>query len=96
MVKTNKLPLNVKKTHYVFFKANNLKDQFEIVIDRESIGELQNTKFLGIIIDSKLNWKDHISYMYIAGKVSLGICMIIKARNYWNQDGLMCYYYSFA
>ena len=94
-LKTNKLSLNVKKTHcMVFSKRRTRKTDLKLIIDGESIGEVQNTKFLGIIIDNKLNWKDHISY--IAGKVSRGVGMIIKARNYLNRDGLMCLYYSFV
>ena len=78
----------------VFSKRRTRKTSLKLIIDGESIGEVQNTKFLGIIIDNKLNWKDHISY--IAGKVSRGVGMIIKARNYLNRDGLMCLYYSFV
>ena len=63
------------------------------VIDNESIGEVRRTKFLGVFIDNKLNWKDHISY--ISGKVSRGIGMIIKARNYLNQYGLLALYHAF-
>ena len=94
-LKTNKLSLYVKKTHYmVFSKRRTRKTSLKLIIDGESICEVQNTTFLGIIIDNKLNWKDDISY--IAGKVSRGVGMIIKARNYLNRDGLMCLYYSFV
>ena len=78
----------------VFSQRRTRKTSLKLIIDGESIGEVQNTKFLGNIIDNKLNWKDHISY--IAGKVSRGVGMIIKARNYLNRDGLMCLYYSFV
>ena len=64
------------------------------MIDGENIDEVEKTKFLGIIIDNKLNWKNHISY--ITGKVSRGVGMIINARNYSNRDGLRCLYYSFV
>ena len=94
-LKTNKLSLNVKKTRYIFFsKRRTRKTSLKLIIDGESIGEVQNTKYFGIIIDNKLNWIDHISY--IADKISRGVGMIIKARNYWSRDGLMCLYYSFV
>ena len=94
-LKTNKLSLNVKKTHHkVFFKAKNQKTNLKLMIDGESISEVQNTTFLGITTNNKLNWKDHISY--IAGNVSRGVAMIIKARNYLSRDGLMCFYYLFV
>ena len=50
------------------------------------------TKFLGVIIDNKVNWKDHINY--IAGKISRGIGMIIKARKYLQKPALITLYYS--
>ena len=78
----------------VFSTRRTQKTSLKLITDGKSIGEIQNTKFLGIIIDNKLNWKDHISS--IAGRVSLGVGMIIKARNYLNRNGLMCLYYSFV
>ena len=47
------------------------------MIDGENIDEVERTKFLGIIIDNKLNWKNYISC--ITGKDSRGVGMIIKA-----------------
>ena len=64
-----------------------------IVIDGQAIDEVKKTKFLGVIIDSKLNWKEHISY--ISGKLARSIGMIIKARHFLNKHGLIALYYSF-
>ena len=47
----------------------------------------------GVIIDNEINWKDHISY--IAGKVSRGIGMLIKARKYLQREALLTIYYTF-
>ena len=40
------------------------------------------TKFLGVIIDDKLSFSRHISY--IKNKISKGMGIIIKARKYLN------------
>ena len=64
-----------------------------IVIDRQAIDEVKKTKFLGVIIDSKLNWKDHISY--ISRKLSRSIGTIIKARHFLNKHGLIALYFTF-
>ena len=37
-----------------------------VKIDGEAISETYKTKFLGVIIDNRLCWKDHI--LYISGK----------------------------
>ena len=93
-LKANKLSLNVKKTHYMIFTRKKHTDTDIILsIDGEPIYEVQKTKFLGVIIDKKLTWKEHIALT--AGKISWGIGMVIKARNYLNKSGLITIYYSF-
>ena len=92
-LKINKLSLNVKKTHYMVFTKSRIIHDLNIKIDNESIDEIEKTKFLGVIIDNKLNWEENIAY--IAGKLSRGIGMIIKARHYLNKDALLSLYYGF-
>ena len=94
-LKVNKNYLNVKKTHYmVFTNKKSRTANLKISIDNQIIDEVCQTKFLGVIIDSKLTWKNHI--FYICGKISRGIGMLIKARNYLNKAGLLSLYYSFT
>ena len=77
----------------IFCRRKMLDHNVKLLIDGQTIDEVQKTKFLGIIIDNKLTWKWHIDH--IAGKISRGIGMIIKARQYLNKSGLMSLYYSF-
>ena len=46
-----------------------------------------------MIIDSKLNWKNHISY--IIGKIARGICVITKATTLLDKETLITLYYTF-
>ena len=64
----------------IFCRREKLYHDVKSLIDGQAIGEVQKTIFFGIIIDNKLTWKWHIDH--IAGKISLGIGMIIKARQY--------------
>ena len=64
------------------------------MIDGIKIEEVRKTKFLGVVIDNKLSWKDHVTH--VASKVSRGLGMIIKARNYLNTKGLITLYYTFV
>ena len=59
---------------------SHIKEKFNLVLPSASkdIDEAGNTKFLGVYLDNKMNWKKHISY--ISGKVARGIGLIIKAR----------------
>ena len=66
-LKINKLSLNIKKTRFIVFTNKNvLKPVLQISIDGHKIDETDHTKFLGVVIDSKLTWKHNISY--ITGK----------------------------
>ena len=78
----------------LFSKERTPRNELRLQMDEDVIIEVYKTKFLGVIIDNKFNWKDHISY--ICGKISKGIGMIIKARNCVNKDSLMALYYSFV
>ena len=60
----------------------------------ETIGQVQETKFLGIMLDSKLSWNSHIEY--ISKKISKGIGILCKARKYLPKNTLITLYYSFV
>ena len=93
-LKVNKLSLNIKKTHYMLFTSKKIRPtELNIQIDGNGIEEVSHTKFLGVYIDNKLNWKKHISYIY--GKVSRGIGIILKTRKVLNTESLKTLYYSF-
>ena len=96
-LKINKLSLNIKKTKYMIFTRKKLTQdtmpKLSLFIDKQRITETESIKFLGIILDNKLNWKEHIAYL--AGKVARGIGIIIKARQYLKKDALVTLYYSF-
>ena len=92
--KANKLSLNVKKMHYIFFSNKRSPAKIDLMMDNERIGETCKTKFLGVIIDNKLTWKDHINN--ISGKSARGNGVIIKARKYLNKYTLLCLYCSFV
>ena len=56
--------------------------------------EVEKTKFLGVVIDNKLSWQDHINY--ISGKIARGIGILIKAMAFLNKETLVTLYYSFV
>ena len=70
------------------------KHQLDIRIDGHPIDEVHKTKFIGVFIDNKLNWKDHIS-SYLIGKISKGTGMMIRAGQCLTRNGLISLYHSF-
>ena len=89
------LTLNMKKTHFIVFKAakKHISSSKSVLINNRPITQFTTTKFLGIIIDSSLSWRDHI--LTIKGKVSWRIGILSKARRYFNYVTLKTLYYSF-
>jgi hypothetical protein len=58
----NLLTLNYDKTHFLQFltkKQNEMQQQ--IVTSNSVITNINNTKFLGLIMDSTLSWKNHVA-----------------------------------
>ena len=65
-----------------------------IVINQTRIQEVKETKFLGVIIDNKLKWSAHISY--ISKKISKGIRIILKSRKVFSNETLLSLYHTFV
>ena len=77
-VKANKLSLNIDKTNFMLFTPKHFSRNMNgLLINGNQITEVNETKFLGVIIDNKLTWCPHI--MYISKKIAKGIGIILNA-----------------
>ena len=57
----HRLSLNISKTNFVIFNSlNKPKTPVTILINKKAINEDNQVKYLGIIIDSQLSFKEHI------------------------------------
>ena len=54
------------------------KNEIKITVDSIIVEQVDQTKFLGVFIDSRLNWTTHINH--ISKKISKNIGIITKAR----------------
>ena len=61
-------------------------------MNHQEISEVNSTKFLGVMIDNQLNWKNHLDH--ICTKVSKNIGIILKARWVCDKRNLSSLYYS--
>jgi hypothetical protein len=60
----NLLSINYKKSNFILFsprKNNRRSDITEIKIKSNKISRVSNTKYIGLIIDEKLSWNEHIN-----------------------------------
>ena len=94
-LKSNKLTLNISKTFYMVFHRGRRKclGDIELFIDNTKITETNTMKYLGVIIDAKLNWISHITY--VKNKIAKGIGIIRKARPLLNKRALTNLYHTF-
>ena len=90
----NKLTSNTNKTHYMIFHRARLKPTIHVFIRQYKISLTRSTQFLGIIIDDKLKWTEHMAY--VENKISKSPGILSKARNYMDKKTLKQLYYSFV
>ena len=87
----NKLILNVSKTNFmVFGNSKHRNTTLQVSIKNSNIKRVYVTKFLGILIDDRLNWKEHISL--ICSKLSKCIAIIYKAKQLLDKESLVMLY----
>ena len=93
-LQVNKLSLNVKKAHYMVFSPPKVnQDISPITMNGEKINRVSSTRFLGVVIDDKLKWNEHI--LFVKQKVSKGLGIICKAKKKFSKETLRTLYYSF-
>ena len=88
----NKLLLNVAKTHSMLFTFKRDVSELKIRINDIEIERKSITKFLGLQIDEKLNWKAHITHL--CNKVSKSIAILRKVRSIFPLNILKMIYMS--
>ena len=78
----NKLCLNIEKTNFIVFHPAQKKINYSFILkmQEQQIREKQSIKYLGIFIDSHLNWKSHI--LELSKKISRGIGILAKLRHF--------------
>ena len=69
-LRTNKLSLNVQKTYNMVIHRAKIKrdNDLDNTINNDCLKSTNSLKFLGVIIDHKLNWTQHIAH--VKNKVS--------------------------
>ena len=89
----NGLSLNVSKSNFLVISPKKVEKTINISINNEKLRQENYTKYLGIIIDEKLNWKQHIKQVNI--KISKGIGILYKLRHFVPKNTLRMLYSSF-
>ena len=94
-LKANKISLNTSTSELIIFrhpsKIINYCD-LKIKIDGKRLVPSKYVKYLGILIDSFLNWEYHANFL--ATKLTCAVGMLSKIRHYVKKDTLRTIYFS--
>ena len=85
--------LNIKKTNFILFHGGNKKVDnlgLEILIDNVKVNQVDHTKLLGVVINSRLNWNEHIKT--VCSKMSKSTSILHRTRKKLNADTLLLLY----
>lgn len=91
---SNRVTLNLSKTNYIIFHRNQKKvnGEFALEMAGSTIERVQETKFLGLIIDESLSWKSQVQH--VLRKISKFVPIFYKIRNSIPESSLQIIYNS--
>ena len=80
--------------HTTFHRARIKIDKHLVVtMDDVCLNKTEGLKYLGMIIDHKLNWTSHIAH--VKNTISKGVGIMLRARNSVTKNCLKTLYYSY-
>ena len=94
----NKLSLNVGKTKFSLFHKSGKKYSIPshlptLKINNHDIERVNTMKFLGVLLDDNLSWKEHIKYL--ENKIAKNIGLMYRAKPFLDKESLLALYYSY-
>ena len=90
----NKLSLNVGKSQLLIFSnKKNPENAGDIIMNGEKLEEVDHAKYLGVLVDNKLNWSHQINAVNL--KLSKVIGLLAKIRHYVPSGVPRSLYFSF-
>jgi len=93
-LRANKLCLNVLKSELLIFNPLNKNgdSSYKIKLDGKILIPTNNVKYLGILVDNKLNWSYQISSL--SKRLSRAIGILSKLRYNMSKNALRMVYHS--
>lgn len=91
---TNNLQLNAKKTKCIKFTLPNVRNNTcDINLNGEKLELVDSTVFLGVTLDSKLQWSPHINTL--SGRLSSAAYAVWKVRQMTDEETARLVYFSY-
>ena len=94
----NKVSLNAEKTKYSFFHKPSENDDIPLMLPKLTISNhvIERQVFItfpGVLLDEKLNSKEHIKYT--ENKIAKDLRLLYKAEPFLERNVLLALYYSY-
>ena len=87
----NKLTLNINKCNVLIISNKNIVDSIDIFINGVKLPFVKSAKYLGVEIDSKLSWSNHIDGL--CRKLSSQLYILRRLKQILPTDDINCVYY---
>lgn len=87
-----KLKLNIDKTKYMLIGRKNDMNGNIISVSGNALTQVDNIKYLGIMIDQKLNFKEHLTYTH--KKIAKKVYFLGRLRNKMDRSTKLLVYKS--
>ena len=97
--KANKLSLNADKTKFTLFHKSSQSENLPLKLPKLIMNNIQierkdSLKFLGVLIDETLSWKNHIKIL--ESKLARAIGLLYKSRPFLDLNSRKLIYFSFV
>lgn len=93
--RANKLSLNAIKSNFIMFGNKRMPQNctdVNLILDGNKLERTISTKFLGVYLDEKLKWTQHLSH--IANKIARGLGVMGRVSKILPRDVLRMLYFS--
>jgi len=91
-LQANKLSLNTEKTYCQIYNMSRKEINPTVSLNGKNIQFVNKTKYLGMWIDDKLSWSEHIDYVSTTISTSIGI--LYRSKYFLDQNTRMLLYNS--
>ena len=93
----NKLSINTNKTNCILFgtpKSQLIKttNNLHLKLRNDIVEKVSSTRFLGVIINENLSWKNHMEM--IKQKMRAALSAVMRVRSYLSSKAMLSLYHS--
>ena len=89
---SNKLIINFSKTNCMLFSNKRDLPKLDITLNNNKLDVVNETSFLGVVIDNKLTWKAHVKH--ICKKISKSVAILRFVKYSFPKNALRLIYMS--